>query len=106
MIVMPSARQLAQDREQPPGLALVERGVGLVEDEHAWPLDEHAADLDQLALVEAQVADERVRVDGEPDARSTGARAPAHLGAVDEAAAGSAADRGTGWPGSTAPGRG
>ena len=38
------------------------------------PLDEDAADLHELALVEAEVADERVRVGAQPDAdSSTGA---------------------------------
>ena len=34
-MVMPVVAQVPQDREQPLGLALVERGVGLVEDEQA-----------------------------------------------------------------------
>ena len=37
---MPVGAQLAQDREQPLGLALVEGRVGLIEDEHAGALEE------------------------------------------------------------------
>ena len=48
--VMPVGRQLAQDREQPLRLAIVERRVGLVEDQHPGLLEQHPGQLDQLPL--------------------------------------------------------
>ena len=98
--------QLAQDAEEAPGLALVERGVGLVEDEQAWPLDEDAADLHELAVIEVEVADERLRVGGEADALEHGTRSLEHRVVVDEAAASRLANQGRDWRGSIARGRG
>ncbi len=91
--------QLAQDREQPPRLALVERRVGLVEDQHPRPLDEHPAQLDQLALADAEAADDGVRVGGQADAPEDRHRPAAHLGAIHQAEPGRLVGRGTGWPG-------
>ena len=84
MIVMPSADSSRRTANSRLRLALVERGVGLVEDEHARPFDEHPAQLDQLALGDAKVADGGVRVDGESQARQRRCRATAHLGPVHE----------------------
>ena len=67
MIVMPSRRARA-GREQPLGLALVERGVGLVQDQDARTLHQEAADLHQLPLVDRQVGDQCLGFGPESDA--------------------------------------
>ena len=85
---MPSAGQLAQDREQPSRLALVERRVGLVEDEHPRPLEQHAAELDELALADRQPPTAYCRVDVEAEPGEDGRGRALHRPGRDEAEAG------------------
>ena len=69
----PVGGQLPQDREQATGLALVERGVGLIEDEYLRALDVEAAVLDELALPDPELADRGVQVGSRPMRPRTGA---------------------------------
>ena len=50
---MPRWRRLLQHREQPLGLALVQRRIRLVEDQQARLFEQHAAEFDQLPLADA-----------------------------------------------------
>jgi hypothetical protein len=59
--------QVAQDREEVPGLALGDRGGRLVEQEDLAALGERLRDLEQLGLARAQPACLEERVEVEPD---------------------------------------
>ncbi len=63
MTVTPSAVELAQRLEQLVDLLRHEHGGGLVEDEDARAAVEHLHDLDALAVADAELGDERVRLD-------------------------------------------
>ena len=62
----PLAGELAQVAEQLVDLLRYQHGGGLVEDEDAGAAVQHLEDLDPLAVADAEVLHERVRVDVEP----------------------------------------
>ena len=66
--------QLSQDVEEALRFAVVERGVGLIEDEQPRSFDEDPADLQELALIEVEIASQRIGIDVEADAGERGPR--------------------------------
>src|SRR6185503_10560008 len=60
--------QLLEHGEEALSLALVQRRVGLVEDEQARLFEQHAAKLDQLLLANGEASDGSVHVDMETEA--------------------------------------
>ena len=83
----PGTGQLAQDREQPTRLPVVERRVGLVEDEHTRLFEQHPGELDELALGDRHLSDGHRRVDVDTQTGEHGTGATLHLSGRDEAEA-------------------
>ncbi len=65
----PFARHDLERGEEGFGLALGQHGSRLVEDQHARIAVERLKDLHALALADREIADPRIGIDGEPEAR-------------------------------------
>ena len=84
---MAARPELAEHGEEPLRLALVQRRVGLVEDDELRLLEEDAGELDELALADGQPADRRMHVDMEAKAGEQVAALGLHRPGRDDAEA-------------------